>query len=99
MGYIFLCLFGVAMVKRISMLLCWPHPSALVAYNCGTMDVGHGPIRALFLGLILCRVRMTPCDTILLYFIWYIMFICYFGQVATNWWPHIVLGTPWTGHP
>ena len=29
------------------------------------MDVGHGPVRTLFLGLILCFVPMTPCDTML----------------------------------
>ena len=30
------------------MLLYWPHSSALVAYNGGT-NVGHGPVRTLFL--------------------------------------------------
>ena len=48
-GYIFLRLFGVPMVERISMLLYWPHPSALVAYNGGT-NVGHGPARTLGIG-------------------------------------------------
>ena len=28
--YIFLRLFGVPMVERIIMLVCWPHPRALV---------------------------------------------------------------------
>ena len=46
------------------MLLCWPHPSALVAYNGGT-NVGHSPVTTLFLSLILCLVPMTPCDTML----------------------------------
>ena len=50
--YIFLRLFGVPLVEHISMLLCWPHPSALVAYNGGT-NVGHGPVTTLFLSLIL----------------------------------------------
>ena len=31
------------------MLLCWPHTSALVAYNGGT-SIGHGLVRTLFLG-------------------------------------------------
>ena len=35
------------MVER-RMLLYWPHPSALVAYDGGT-DVGHRPVRTLFL--------------------------------------------------
>ena len=52
MGYIFLCLFGVPMVECICMLLCWPHPSALVACN-GDTNIGHGHVRTLFLGLIL----------------------------------------------
>ena len=30
-----------------------------------TLDVGHGPFRLLFLGLILCLVPMTPCETML----------------------------------
>ena len=69
------------------MLLCWPHTSALVAYNggtsvghglfrtpflerdfllsAGTWDVRHGPVRFFFLGLILCQVPMTPCETML----------------------------------
>ena len=34
------------------MLLYWPNPSALVAYNGGT-SVGHGPDTALFLSLTL----------------------------------------------
>ena len=46
------------------MLLYWPHTIALVAYNGGT-SVGHGPVRTLFLGLILCLVQMTPCETML----------------------------------
>ena len=66
-------------------LLCWPHPSALVAYNGGTnvghglirtlflepdfvpgtLDIGHAPVRTPFLGLILCLVPTTPCDTML----------------------------------
>ena len=37
------------------MLLYWPHPSALVAYNGGT-NFGHGPIKPLFLSLILFPV-------------------------------------------
>ena len=45
------------------MLLCWPHPSALVAYNGGT-NVGHGPVTTLFLSVVLCLVPMTPCDMI-----------------------------------
>ena len=49
--YIFSAGFGVPMVERIRMLLCWPHLSALVAYNGGT-NVGHGPVRTLFLSLI-----------------------------------------------
>ena len=36
------------MVEHISLLLYWPHTSALVAYNGGT-SVGHGPVRTLFL--------------------------------------------------
>ena len=55
MGYIFLRTFGVPIMERISMLLCWPHPSALVAYNGGT-TVGHGAVRTLFLSLILFPV-------------------------------------------
>ena len=38
--------------------------SALVAYNGGT-SVGHGPVGNLCLGLILCLVPMTPCETML----------------------------------
>ena len=34
------------------MLLYWPHPSALVAYNAGT-NVGHGLVKTLLLSLIL----------------------------------------------
>ena len=41
------------------MLLCWPHPSALVAKNGGT-NVGHGPVRTLFLSLILFLVLACP---------------------------------------
>ena len=37
------------------MLLCWPRPSALVAYNGGT-NVGQGPVRTLFLSLIVFLV-------------------------------------------
>ena len=37
------------------MLLCWPHPSTLVAYNGGN-TVGHGPVRVLFSSLILFLV-------------------------------------------
>ena len=48
MGCIFLRSFGVPMVEHISMLLYWPHISALAAYNGGT-SVGHGPITTLFL--------------------------------------------------
>ena len=40
------------------MPLHWPHPSALVAYNGGT-NVGHGPVRTLFLSLILFPCRQT----------------------------------------
>ena len=47
-GCIFLRLFGVPMVKRIRLLLYWPHTSALVAYNGGT-SVGHGRVKTLFL--------------------------------------------------
>ena len=43
------------------MLLCWPHPSALVAYNGGT-NVGHSPVKTLFLSLILFLVPITPRD-------------------------------------
>ena len=46
------------------MLLYWPHPSALVAYNGGT-NVGQGLVKTLFLTLILFLVPMIPCDTIL----------------------------------
>ena len=46
------------------MLLYGPHTSALVAYNGGT-SVGHGPVRTLFFGLMLCLVPMTPCETML----------------------------------
>ena len=46
------------------MLFFWPHPTALVAYNGGT-NVGHGLVRTLFLGLILCLVPMTPCENVL----------------------------------
>ena len=52
------------MVERIRLLLHLPHTSALVAYNGGT-SVGHGPVRTLFLRLILCLVPMTPCETML----------------------------------
>ena len=31
----------------------------------GTLDVGHGPVTTLFLGLILCLVPMTCCETML----------------------------------
>ena len=48
------------MVECISMLLYWPHPSALVAYNGGT-NVGHGPLRTLFLSLILFLVPAHSC--------------------------------------
>ena len=37
------------------MLLLWPHPDALVAYNGGT-NVGRGPGRTLFLSLIMFPV-------------------------------------------
>ena len=37
------------------MLLHWPHPNALVAYNGGT-NVGHGLVRTLFLNLIVILV-------------------------------------------
>ena len=30
-----------------------------------TLDVGHGPVRTLFLSLIFCLVPMTPCETML----------------------------------
>ena len=30
----------------------------------GTMDIGHGPVKTLFLGLILCLVPMTVCVVI-----------------------------------
>ena len=42
------------------MLLYWPHPSALVAYNGGT-NVGHGPVKTLFLSLILFLVPAHGC--------------------------------------
>ena len=29
------------------------------------LDVGHGPVRTLFLDLILCLVPVTPCETVL----------------------------------
>ena len=45
-------------------MLHWPHISALVAYNRGT-SVGHGPVRTLFLSLVLFHVPMTPCETML----------------------------------
>ena len=35
-----------------------------VSYN-GDTNVGHGTARTLFLGLIVCLVPMTPCDTML----------------------------------
>ena len=44
--------FGVPIVECIHMLLYWPHPRALVARNSGT-NVGYGPIKSLFLSLIL----------------------------------------------
>ena len=37
------------------MLLYWSHPIAVVAFNGGT-NVGHGPLRTLFLSLILVPV-------------------------------------------
>ena len=40
-------------------LILFPVPSA------STLDVGHGPVTRLFLGLFLCLVPMTPCDTML----------------------------------
>ena len=40
-------------------MLYWPHISSLVAYNGGT-SAGHGPVRKLFLSLVLCRVPITP---------------------------------------
>ena len=43
------------MVVQISMLLYWLHPSALVAYS-GATNVGHGPVRTLFLSLVLSPV-------------------------------------------
>ena len=33
--------------------------------TAGTLDVGHGPVSTLFLGLILSLVPMTPCETML----------------------------------
>ena len=53
--FIFLRLFALPMMRRISMLLYWPHPNALVANNGGSV-VGHGPVRAFFLSLILFPV-------------------------------------------
>ena len=52
------------------MLLHWPPPSALVAFNGGT-NIGHGPVTTLFLGLILFLVPMTPCDAILYCMLFY----------------------------
>ena len=43
------------MVEHLGVRYSWPHPSALVAYNGGT-NVGHGPVRTLFLSLILFPV-------------------------------------------
>ena len=42
------------------MLLCWPHPSAFVAYNGGS-NVGHGPVRTLSLSMILFPVPAHRC--------------------------------------
>ena len=60
---------------------CRGHTNALVAYNggtsvghglsrlfflsAGTLDVGHGPVTTLLLGLSLCLVPMAPCETML----------------------------------
>ena len=52
-----LCLVPMTLCDTMlyCMLLCWPHPSALMAYNGGT-NVDHGSVRTLFLGLILFPV-------------------------------------------
>ena len=42
------------------MLLYWPHPSALVAYNGGS-NVGHGSSMTLFLSLILFPLPAHWC--------------------------------------
>ena len=33
--------------------------------DTGTLDVGHGPVKILFLSLIFCLMPMTPCGTML----------------------------------
>ena len=33
--------------------------------SAGILDVGHGPVKTLFLSLILCLSPMTPCETVL----------------------------------
>ena len=38
---------------------------SLILFRAGTLDVGHGPVKTLFLGLILSLVPMTPCETML----------------------------------
>ena len=43
----------------------YKHAIMLAPSQClGGTNVGHGPVRTLFLGLILYLVPMTPCDTI-----------------------------------
>ena len=72
------------------MLLSWPHPSALVAYNSGT-NIGHGPVKTLFLGLILCLGQMAPCDTMLYCIL--LAYIYYIGPIPVPWWPMMVAVT------
>ena len=40
------------------MLLCWPHPIALVAYNGGT-NIGHGPVLSLILFLVSAHLMLA----------------------------------------
>ena len=68
-GCIFLRPFGVPMVERIRLLLYWPHPSALVAYNGGT-SIGHGPIGLFFLTLVLFPAQWMLAIALLGLFSW-----------------------------
>ena len=79
----------------------------------GTLDVGHGHVKTLFLGLILCLVTMTPCKTMPYWPHTSALVannggssvghqhvkLCYIGRVTTSWWPHRVLCALWTGRP
>ena len=38
---------------------------SLILFPVLALDVGHGPVRTLFSGLILSLVPMTPCETML----------------------------------